>query len=101
MVIACQGSHQIAEWQTMGLVVTPPVESALKKAIEQFSLAATSSAGFWLVVWLTIRLWVLPEHPGFLRFQGILGVVALAISIAVLALIEQQRRVFAAVVPDA
>ena len=72
-----------------------------QKSMRRSAVAATSSAGFWLVVWLTIRLWVLPEHPGFLRFQGILGCVALAISIGVLALIEQQRRVFAAVVPDA
>jgi hypothetical protein len=72
-----------------------------QESMRRSALAATTSAGFWLLVWLTIRLWVLPEHPGFLRFQGILGCVALAISIAVLALIEQQRRVFAAVVPDA
>lgn len=74
---------------------------AHQKSMRRSTFAATTSAGFWLVVWLTIRLWVLPEHPGFLRFQGILGCVALAISIAVLALIEKQRRVFAAVVPDA
>jgi hypothetical protein len=71
-----------------------------QKSMRRSAVAAISSAGFWLVIWLTIRLWVLPVHPGFLRFQGILGCVALAISIAVLALIEQQRRVFAAVVPD-
>ena len=42
-----------------------------------------------------IRWWVLPEHPEFLRFQRILGLVALVISIGVLELIERQRQGFA------
>jgi len=30
---------------------------------------------FWLAIWLTIRWWCFPEHPEFLRFQGLLGLV--------------------------
>ncbi len=83
-------------------------EPAIREAVEthlkmmrRSTVAAISSGGFWLAVWLWIRLWVLPEHPIFLRFQGILGLVALAISIAVLAIIERGRRIFAALIPDA
>jgi hypothetical protein len=83
-------------------------EAAIREAVEahlkmmrRSTVAAISSGGFWLAVWLWIRLWVLPEHPMFLRFQGILGLVALAISIAVLATIERDRRIFAASAPAA
>ncbi len=83
-------------------------EAALHDAVEvhltsmrRSAVAAISSSGFWLVVWLTIRLWVLPEHPALLRFQGILGLVALAISSVAIAIIEQDRRSFAALVSEA
>jgi hypothetical protein len=83
-------------------------EPALRDAVEahltsmhRSSIRAISSSGFWLVVYLTIRLWVVPEHPEFLRFQGVLGLAALAISIGVLAIIEQDRRIFAVLVSDA
>jgi len=83
-------------------------EPAIRDAVEahldsmrRSAVAATSSSGFWLMVWLAIRWWVVPEHPEFLRFQGILGLIALAISILVLALIERDRQKFAALVSDA
>ncbi len=83
-------------------------EPALRDAVEghlqsmrRSAIATVLSGGSWLVVWLTIRLWVVPEHPVFLRFQGILGMVALMISIVVLAIIERDRRSFAALVSDA
>ena len=64
------------------------------KSMRGSAIAAASSGSFWLAIWLTIRWWVLPEHPEFLRLQGLLGLVALAISIGVLALIERQRQGF-------
>jgi len=81
------------------LAIRDAVEAHLT-SMHRSAVAAISSAGFWLMVWLSIRLWVLPEHPTFLRFQGILGLVALAISIGVITTIERDRRIFAALVPD-
>ena len=81
----------------------PAVRDAVEghlKSMRGSAIAAASSGSFWLAIWLTIRLWVLPEHPEFLRLQGLLGLVALAISIGVLALIERQRQGFAILVSD-
>jgi hypothetical protein len=82
-------------------------EPAIRDAVEahldsmrRSAIAAISSGGFWIVVWLAIRLWVLPEYPALLRWQGILGLIALAISSVVIALIERDRRIFVALVPD-
>jgi hypothetical protein len=83
-------------------------EPALRDAVEahlksmhRSAVAAISSGGFWLMVWLTIRWWVLPEHPAVLRFQGLLGLVALVISIGVIAIIDRDRGIVAALVSDA
>ena len=37
-----QVRNQVAEWQSMGLVVTPQIEAAVQRVIEQFSAAVTS-----------------------------------------------------------
>jgi hypothetical protein len=57
--------------------------------------AAALSGIFWFAVWVSIRFWLLPEQSPLLRFQGVLGMIALIISIGVLAGIDGDRRMFA------
>src|SRR4029077_6994995 len=57
--------------------------------------AAALSGIFWFAVWASIRWWLMPEQSPLLRFQGLLGVLALVISIGVIAGIERDRRMFA------
>ena len=57
--------------------------------------AAALSGIFWFAVWASIRWRLMPEQSQLLRFQGLLGVLALVISIGVIAGIERDRRMFA------
>jgi len=87
-----------------GTQYEPAIRDAVQAhlaSMHRSAVAAISSSGFWLTVWLAVRLWVAPEHPLLLRFQGILGLIALSISIGVLALIERQRQIFAVLVSEA
>ena len=87
-----------------GTQYEPAIRDAVQAhlaSMRRSAVAAISSSGFWIAVWLSIRWWVLTEYPTLLRFQGILGLLALAISIGVLTLIERDRRIFAALVSDA
>ena len=80
--------------------VRDAVEAHLKSMRGLPLLRRLQAAASGCAIWLTIRWWALPEHPEFLRFQGLLGLVALAMSIGVLALIERQRQGFAILVSD-
>jgi len=58
------------------------------------SIKAASVGTFWVSVWVVIRFWVAPHHPELLRWQGLLGLMALVGSIGIIALNERYRRVF-------
>jgi hypothetical protein len=48
----------------------------------------------WIGIWALVRFWVSPYHANLLQWQGLLGLIALAIAMAVVMRIETYRRAF-------
>ncbi len=46
----------------------------------------------WIAIWMVVRLWVAPFHAPLLAFQGVLGLAALAQSVAAIVAIEAGQR---------
>ncbi len=93
-------------WSLAGRIRATSYDVSLRAAVQSHlksmrrsATAAALSGIFWCAVWTSIRWWLLPEQSPLLRFQGVLGVIALVISIGVIAGIERDRRMFVRLVP--
>ena len=71
-----------------------PLVQGHVSTVHRWSIAAASVGTLWVACWVVVRFWVAPYHPELLRWQGLLGLVALAGSIGIIVRHERYRRVF-------
>src|SRR5215469_1062318 len=74
-------------------VLIPLVQSHVS-TIRRWSIGAASVGTLWVACWVVIRFWMAAHQPELLRWQGWLGLVALAGSIGIIVRHERYRRAF-------
>jgi hypothetical protein len=62
--------------------------------LHRTSIIAAASGLIWICIWALIRFWISPYHAELLRWQGLLGLIALAIAIGIVLRNENYRRAF-------
>lgn len=67
--------------------------------LRRTSKVAGSAGTLWIAAWAVMRFWAAPYHPAVLQWQGLLGLVALTVSIIMIRYTELYRRVFSDSIP--
>jgi hypothetical protein len=62
--------------------------------LHRTSIIAATAGTIWICIWALIRFWVSPHHAWLLQWQGLLGLIALAIAIGTVMRVENYRRAF-------